>query len=41
MCCGGVGADLPFSLGEVEPHEDTDRHGESTVHEASLDTKCE
>jgi hypothetical protein len=37
----GAGADLPLGLGEVEPHEDTDGHGEGAVHEAGLDTKCE
>jgi hypothetical protein len=37
----GVGADLPLSLREQKPHEDTDRHGECAVHEAGLDIKCE
>jgi hypothetical protein len=41
MCCGGVEVDLPLRLGDVEPHEDTDGHGEGAVHEAGLDTKCE
>ena len=36
----GVGANLPLCLREVEPHEDTDRYGEGTVHKAGLDTKC-
>jgi hypothetical protein len=41
MCCGGLGADLPLRLGKIEPHEDTDGHGEGAVHEAGLDTECE
>jgi hypothetical protein len=32
---------LPFGLGEVEPHEDTDGDREGAVHEAGFDTKCE
>jgi hypothetical protein len=41
MYCGGLGADLPLRLGKIEPHEDTDGHGEGAVHEAGLDTECE
>lgn len=36
-----VRAVIPSGLGEVEPHEDTNRHGEGAIHEACLDTKCE
>lgn len=34
-------ADLPFSLGEVDPHENTTRHGESAIHEAGFEIKVE
>jgi hypothetical protein len=36
----GVGGEGPFSLREVEPHQDIDGHGERAVHEAGFNTKC-
>ena len=41
MCCReGVGFDVPLGLRKVHPHEDTDGHGEGSVHEAGLEIKC-
>ena len=33
--------DLPLSLGEVEPHENTAGHGEGAVHKAGLEAEGE